>query len=387
MEQPLAGIKIVDLTMYIAGSYAAMLLGDLGAEVVKIEAPTGDPFRQSPGFLGWNRSKRSLCLDLKATAGREIVDQLVQQADVVMENYRPGVADKLGVGYDRVRALNPRVIYCSVSAFGQEGPWREKPGFDPMLQALGGVMAIQGGEGAPPEYVRVAVSDYYAAALAAYGVMTALFVRERTGIAQRVETSLLNAVIAIQSGQFLSFAGKPSFPRENPVYRLYKTADGYIFIACGNDRFWQKLCQVIQQPELAEDPRFATRALRNQHHQELIDLLRTIFLAKSSAEWLQLLEAGDVPSAPVQTLEEFMLHPQVQAAEIVVEQEHPVVGKLRMMGLPVKLEKTPGATQRPAPVLGEHTDEVLRELGYSPARIHELKAQNIVMQYSGQSTP
>lgn len=381
MEQPLSGIKIVDLTMYIAGSYAAMLLGDLGAEIIKIESPSGDPFRQSYGFMGWNRSKRSLCLDLKTTEGQRIVERLLQQADVMMENFRPGVADKLGVGYERVRTLNPRLIYCSVSAFGQEGPWKDKPGFDPLLQALSGVMAIQGGPDAPPEYVRVAVSDYYAAALAAYGVMTALFVRERTGIAQRVETSLLNAVIAIQSGHFLSFAGKPPLVRDNPIYRLYKTGDGYIFIACGNDRFWHKLCQVLDRPELAEDPRFTTRALRGEHAQELIKILEEVFLTKSSTDWLQLLEKGDVPSAPVQTLEDFMPHPQVQASSMILEYEHPEVGPLRMMGVPVKLEKTPGAPHLPAPVLGQHTEEVLQELGYSPAQIQELKAQKIVVQY------
>ena len=217
---PLDGIRVADLTSYIAGSYAAMQLADLGADVVKVEAPEGDSFRELPGFFGWNRGKRSITVNLKTPEGRLIVERLAARADVFMENMRPGVADRLGVGYARLAAENPRLIYCSITAFGSTGPSADRPGFDPILQALGGLMTLQG-FGGPPKYLRTAPTDYYTAALAAQAVLAALFARERTGRGQRVETSLLRGVLALQSGSAVGYPGKPSLIRDHPTCRLY----------------------------------------------------------------------------------------------------------------------------------------------------------------------
>ncbi len=374
------GVRVLDLTSYIAGSFAATWLADLGADVVKIESPTGDPFRVTRGFLAWNRNKRGIVLDLKHPDGLAAFYRMVRQADVVMENYRPGVADRLGVGYDRLRELNPRLIYCSVSGYGQTGPYSQKPAFDPLLQARGGVMAGQGGPGNPPVFLRIAVSDYYAAALAAYGVASALYVREKTGLGQRVETSLLNAVIAIQAWPFIRLEDDPEPFRPGSglvPYQLFQTADGWIFIACGNDGFWRNLCRALDIEAFAEDPRFATQPARYQNREELLGILQDILLTRTTAEWVELLEAHDVPVAPVRTIEELFDDPQVKHNEMVVDLQHPRLGRIRQMGIPVKLGQTPGRIVRPAPMLGQHTEEVLREYGFSPEEVAELKAKGI----------
>src|SRR5438094_391100 len=272
MPGPLDGIAVVDLTSYIAGSYAGMMLADMGARVTKVEALAGDSFRELPGFYGWNRGKRSIAVDLKTPAGCQIVEQLAERSDVFMENMRPGVADRLGAGYERLHALNPRLVYSSVTAFGSTGPYVDRPGFDPLLQAMSGAMALQG-FGGPPQYLRIAVTDYYAASLAAQAILAALFVRERTGKGQRVETSLLNAAIALQSGNFVDYKGKQHMFRDNPTYRLYRAGDGqWFFLACGNQTFWVKLCKALGLEPLADDPRFASWLLRLDHREALLPL-------------------------------------------------------------------------------------------------------------------
>jgi crotonobetainyl-CoA:carnitine CoA-transferase CaiB-like acyl-CoA transferase len=378
MKWALEGIRVVDLTSYIAGSYGAMMLGDLGAEVIKVESLEGDPFRELEGFFGWNRGKRSISANLKASEGRDIVYRLVARSDVVMENYRPGVAERLGVGYETLRAINPRLIYSSTTAFGTSGPYRDRPGFDPLLQAMGGLMALQGGDG-PPVYLRIAVSDYYAAALTAQGVLAALFARERTGRGQRVETSLLNAVLALQSGSVVDYPGKTPLPRENPTYRLYRASDGaHFFIACGNEAFWRKLCQAIGRPDLLEDPRFQSWNRRREHHQALAPALEAIFGTRPCHEWLRILAEHDIPCAPVQSLSDFMRDPAVAFHRMTVTYAHPAAGWLTLMGLPIRLSETPGRDAGPPPTLGQHTDEVLGELGYAPGAIADLHARRIV---------
>ena len=255
---PIAGVRVVDFTSYIAGSYAAMMLADMGAAVVKVEALEGDSFRELPGFFGWNRGKRSIAVNLKEPDGRAIVHRLARGADVAMDNMRPGVADRLGVGFEALSALNPRLIYSSVTAFGGDGPYRDRPGFDPLLQAMGGLMTLQG-FGGTPQYLRTAPTDYYCAALACQGILAALYARERSGRGQKVETSLLNAVLALQSGLVVDFPGRQTILRETPTYRLYRTGDGeWLFLACGNQSFWVKLCKALGRPELAGDPRFSS---------------------------------------------------------------------------------------------------------------------------------
>jgi len=375
---PLDGIRVVDLTSYIAGSYGAMMLADLGASVVKVEALEGDSFRELPGFYGWNRGKRSIALNLKTPEGREIVERLAREGDVVMENWRPGVADRLGVGHERLMALNPRLIYLSVSAFGSTGPYVDRPGFDPLLQALGGLMTLQG-FGGPPQYLRTAPTDYYTAALGCQAVLAALFVRERTGKGQRIETSLLRGVLALQSGIVLDYPSKPTLLRDNPTYRLYKGSDGqWFFVACGNQSFWAKLCKAMDMESFADDPRFGSWLLRLQNNQALLPILEKRFGEKTRDEWLAVLAAHDIPAAPVKTVLEFMDDPAVQHHDMVHEYDHPDVGRLRLMGQPLVFTDTPTRDPGPPPLLGQHTDEVLKEAGYDAATINELRAKKVV---------
>ena len=375
---PLEGIRVVDLTSYIAGSYGAMMLADLGASVVKVEALEGDSFRELPGFFGWNRGKRSIALNLKTQEGREIVERLACDGDVLIENWRPGVADRLGVGHERLCALNPRLIYCSVTAFGSTGPYVDRPGFDPLLQALGGLMTLQG-FGGPPQYLRTAPTDYYTAALAAQAVLAALFVRERTGRGQRIETSLLRGVLALQAGIALDYPSKPTLIRDNPTYRLYKGSDGqWFFVACGNQSFWVKLCKALAMEEFADDPRFGSWLLRLQNNQDLLPIIEKRFGEKTRAEWLEILATHDIPAAPVKTVLEFMDDPAVKHHDMVHEYDHPEVGRLRVMGQPLAFTGTPTRDPGPPPTLGQHTDQVLREAGYDDAAVAELRAKRIV---------
>jgi crotonobetainyl-CoA:carnitine CoA-transferase CaiB-like acyl-CoA transferase len=375
---PLDGIRVVDLTSYIAGSYAATMLADLGAEVLKIESLEGDSFRELPGFHAWNRGKRSVSVNLKLPDGVGVVRRLAREADVVMENMRPGVADRLGVGEAALRALNPRLVYCSTTAFGSTGPYVDRPGFDPVLQGMSGIMALQG-FGGSPQYLRIAVVDYYAAALTAQGVLAALLVRERTGVAQKVETSLFHAVAALQAGNFVDYPGKQSVFRDNPTYRLYQAEDSeWLFLACGNQSFWVKLCQALDMSELAHDPRFASWMLRLDNREVLLPIMEARFRSRPRDAWLETLRTHDIPAGPVHTIEEFRRHPLTQHHGMARTYQHPEVGTLTLPGSSLLFAQTPTQDVGPAPTLGQHTDDVLRAAGYDEPGLADLRARKVI---------
>jgi crotonobetainyl-CoA:carnitine CoA-transferase CaiB-like acyl-CoA transferase len=374
----LEGVKVVDLTSYIAGSYGAMMLADLGADVVKVEAIEGDSFRELSGFYGWNRGKRSLAVNLKEPDGRAIVHRLAQHADVVMENMRPGVVERLGVDYETLRALNPRLVYSTVTAFGSDGPYKDRPGFDPLLQAMGGLMTLQG-FGAAPQYLRIAPTDYYCAALACQAILAALFVRERTGRGQRVQTSLLQAVLALQSGLVVDYPGHEVVYRNTPTYRLYQAGDGEsFFLAVGNQSFWVKLCKVIGREDLAQDPRFGSWVARRDNAEALMPLLESAFASKPAAEWVRILTDNDIPAALTQSLQQFMRDPAVLHHKMIVQYDHPELGPLSLMGQPLRFSETQAPDAGPPPTLGQHTTQVLRQAGYADHEIADLRRRGVV---------
>lgn len=381
------GIRVVDFCSFINGSFSAMLMGDFGAEVVKVEPLGGDLARdwaphiagESRFFQGWNRSKRSIALDLKTDAGREIVYQLVRRADVVIENFRTGITEKLGIDYATLRGIKPRIIYCSSSGFGSRGPLAKRPAYDPVLQTMGGAAAGNLRTAGKVAICSVAVSDYQAATLAFAGMAAALYHRERTGEGQRLETSLLQGILSVQSHFYVKALEREE---EGGVgmhpYRLFETEDGQIFIGVATDKFWQILCEALDVPELGVNPKYAKNADRVKYADELTTLLTPYFQRKTTAAWEELLVERGLPCAPVRTYQDFFTDPQVEAMDMNPVIHHPTIGPMRVAGIPIHFEKTPGEIQYPPPTLGQHTAEILGEIGYAPQQIEELRRDRVI---------
>ena len=394
-DLPLKGVRVIDCSRVLAGPYAAMVLGDLGADVIKVERPGrgddtrawGPPFAggESAYYLSINRNKRSMTLNLKSPEGKAILKQLVAEADVLIENFKTGDFDRMGIGYEALREVNPGLIYCSITGYGTTGPYASKPGYDFMLQAEGGIMSITGPADGEPYKVGVAIVDVTAGLYAANAIQAALRYKEKTGKGQKVEVSLFESQIAwlinVASAYLVSGEQPKRYGNAHPnivPYETFPTADGYIAAGAGNDAQFARFCKVLGLEDLPDDPRFKTNADRVNNRHVLIPLLRERFRTRKTDEWIAALEAASIPCAPINTLDRVFAHPQTRAREMLVEVEHPTIGQLKMVGLPYKLSDTPLGIYRHPPLLGEHTDEVLGELGYSPADIEDLRARGII---------
>jgi crotonobetainyl-CoA:carnitine CoA-transferase CaiB-like acyl-CoA transferase len=387
MPGPLHGYRIVDMTSNVAGPLGTMILADQGADVIKVEPPEGDHTRYgadrrdgfSAGFLNNNRNKRSIVLNLKQPAARRALLRLVETADVFVQNYRPGVVERLGVDEAAVRAVKPNIVYVSVSGFGDQGPYGSKPAYDPLIQAFSGLTTVQAGsDEARPRLIRTIIPDKLTAITSSQAITAALLARERSGEGQHVRLTMLDAVVAFMwasdmSGQ--TFVGdEPA--RQEPASALdliYQTADGYITAAVNTDRQWAGLATALGHPEWPDDSRFKTTALRHKNIDARLQLTQDALIGRPSAECLERLTAADVPCAPVLTRSQMTRHPQIAAMGTVIETDHPTAGRLRQARPAARFSRTPTEIRRGAPRLGEHTAEILGELGYSPAEVAALR--------------
>jgi crotonobetainyl-CoA:carnitine CoA-transferase CaiB-like acyl-CoA transferase len=392
---PLAGYRVLELAHLIAGPVCGMYLADMGADVVKVEHPVdGDASRvvygaqygaESAVFVTVNRNKRSVALDLGRAEGLALFRRLVAGADVVIEAYRGGVAERLGVDYAALAPLNARLIYCSLSAFGPEGPWRDKPGLDMLVQAMGGIMSVTGEPERAPVLSGAPVVDTMGALMAGQGIVTALLHRERTGRGQRVDVSLLNGALLAHAARlsiFLATGEEPGrwgsgHPYMVPFQAL-PARDGYVYVAVWRDRLWRPFCEAIGQPALADDPRFATREARLERRAELTALLESLFRRATVGEWMARLEARDVLCVPVNGYADLPADPAVRASGMLIDENHPRAGRIRTLAPPIRFSETPGSIRTPSPALGEHTDAVLSEAGVTAAELAHLKRQKVV---------
>jgi crotonobetainyl-CoA:carnitine CoA-transferase CaiB-like acyl-CoA transferase len=383
MASALERLTVIDLSSHLSGPYCAMLLADQGADVIKVEKPGGDEARGMPPFMGgesapfmiWNRNKRSVLIDLKTEAGKAQLLALIDKADVLIENFRPGTLDRLGLGWPSLRERNPRLIYAAISGFGQTGPYRARGGFDLITQGMSGLMSVCGPKDGPPHRMPIAISDVAAGMHLAVGVLAALEARHHTGRGQLVETSLLEAALSLGVYEAAHVAATGASPprlgqahRGSSPYQVFPTTDGWITVGAAQGNFWERLCDLLAVPELKADARFATNADRVRNNDALIALLERRFKDKPSAHWLDLLDGAGIPAGPVLEFDQAMADPHIAARGMAVVTEHPAVGAFTTLGIPVKLSDTPGSLRRPAPTLGEHTREVLGALNHGPAK-------------------
>jgi CoA:oxalate CoA-transferase len=394
MGGALEGTVVLDLSRVLAGPYCGMILADLGAEVIKIEAVgKGDDSREFPPmagsesgyFMSLNRNKKSVTLNLKPARGKEVFKALARRADVVLENFRPGTMDKLGLGYSALREINPRLVYAAISGFGQYGPYSHKPAYDLIIQAMGGVMSLTAHPGGLPTRVGSSIGDITAGMYGAIGILAALRARETTGKGQLVDVSMLDCQVALLENAIARYwaAKEPPMPTGNrhpsiTPFQAFPTRDYYVVCAAGNDKLWGKFCRAIGREDLAGDPRFKTNRLRTGNIEQLEAILFEVFRQKTTDQWIAVLEAADIPCGPIYTVDRVVSDPHVRAREMVLEIHHPVAGKQLTHGVPVKLSETPGGVRHPAPTLGQHTGEVLRQFGFSPDEIKSLAREGII---------
>ncbi|MGH6885322.1 MAG: CaiB/BaiF CoA transferase family protein [Geminicoccales bacterium] len=393
MPGALSGYKIVDLTAMISGPLATMILADQGADVIKVENPVGGDHTRavssrrggfSASFLNNNRNKRSIALNLKDPRGLDVLKKLIEGADVFVQNFRPGVALRMGLGEAAVREIAPAIVYVSISGFGERGPYARKPVFDPLVQALSGLTTVQAGsDEARPRLVRTILPDKLTGITAAQAITAALLARERTGEGQHVRLSMLDSVIAFLWSSDMSnqtFVGEeaPQEKAQSFIDLIYETQDGYISVAVQTDRQWAGLSRALERPEWLEDARFRTAAGRQEHIDARLELTQEVLRERTSAEWLLRLDAEDVPCAPVLRREDVIRHPQILANETVVEIDHPRAGRLRQARPAARFSKSAAEIRTGGPLLGEHTEEVLEALGFSPAAIEDLRSAGVV---------
>jgi formyl-CoA transferase len=373
----LAGLRVLELTQVMAGPFCGQVLADMGADVVKVEPPDGDSTRYALGadaFLAVNRNKRSLVLDLKAAEHQAVLHRLVADADVLLENYRPGVAARLGADWETLREVNPRLIYASVSGFGQTGPYAQRPGYDLIAQGLSGVMSVTGEPDGDPVKCGIPIGDLSAGLYCAVGILSAVVARERTGRGQRIDTSLFEGALALSIWETAELWGTGRVPqplgsghRLLAPYQALRTRDGHVIVGANNQRMWRRLCDALDRPELIDDARFASNDDRMERRAELVRELEAALAARGTHEWVELLVEAGVPCGPIHDYQQVFDDPHTQAREMEVQ-----VDGTRMLGIPVKLSDTPGHVRRVAPSLGEHSGEVLREAGFSDAEIAAL---------------
>lgn len=393
---PLEDVLVVDMTRILAGPYASMWLGDLGAEIIKVEEPDsgdtsrgyGPPFvgEDSAYFMSVNRNKKSLTVDFTTDEGRRILRDLIEDADVLLENYRPGTLEKYDLDYESVRELNPEIVYTSLSGFGQDGPWSDKAGLDLTVQGLGGLMDLTGDPDGEPRRVGLAVSDLVSGIYAATGTVSALYHRRRTGEGQQVDVSLLDSMVSLLSYQASRYFATDEVPERmgnsHPSiapYETFETEDGHLNLALVNDGLFESFCSLIGRESLANDERFENNASRVENREELHEILQEVFRRKTTEEWLEILDEADVPAGPVQDLEEVFEHPQVRARDMLRNLSEVGGPDFEQTGIPVKFSESPGDLQGPPPKLGEHTDEVLAErLGLSEQEIRQLREEGAI---------
>jgi len=386
VQKALSGIRVVDLTRVLAGPFCTMMLADMGAEVVKIERPgVGDDSRafgpfvdgESAYFMCLNRNKKSMVLDLKSEDGKKIFKKLVSEADVVVENFRPGTMEKLEIGYEELKKVNPQIIYAASSGYGHTGPYSKRPAYDSIIQAMSGLMSITGQPGGAPTRVGASIADIIAGMYTAYGILTALFYRQITGVGQKVDVAMFDAVVSVLENAITRYFVSGEVPtrigNRHPSiapFTSYQTKDDYIIVAVGNDRLWEAFCKAIERTDLLEDEQFTTNKDRSMRWELLDDILKEVMKEKTTGEWLQIIQEAGVPSAPINTIDKVVKDEQLILREMIVKTVHSKVGEFLVPGIPVKLSETPGKVETAAPILDEHREEIFSTwLGYDKAQI------------------